>query len=233
MFWNGFHDNMAFDFVSQQNILAGGGIAASPTEYTMATWIKPKNVGDMSIMCRTDATGTGTAVSHQTRTNSQKFTSYTYDGGIHVVGGTTTYNLNQWYHVVSTAKNSGLLKLYVNGISEGTPSSIGTLWAGGDRYAIGGTSISEPVQLTAELAEFCIWNREFSADEVNALYKMRTRYAPLMTFRTSLVLYLPMNEATDFQVVSNNWRELKGDTAITQTMSGASVTGRSDIFTYP
>ncbi len=115
--------------------------SSNPTAYTIEAWVKPSSVGASNIFVRTNSSGPSSAWSHQIRiTSGSKFEAYTFDGGSKAVTGTTTVVPNTWYHVVATAKNNDNMHLYVNGIEEGTPASIGTLWTGGDRYRIGQNS---------------------------------------------------------------------------------------------
>jgi hypothetical protein len=66
--------------------------------------------------------------------------SYTFDGGIKKVFGTTVLTPSNWYYVTAVAQNSGNMRVYLNGVEEGTPASINTLWTGGDRYYFGSNS---------------------------------------------------------------------------------------------
>ncbi len=110
----------------------------TPTAYSYSMWVKPTAVTSKAIFVRTDSSGPNSSFSHELRiTAGGNFEHYTYDGGSKSVTGSTVVEANKWYFVTITAENSGQSKLYVNGRSEGTPASIGTLWASGDRYYLG------------------------------------------------------------------------------------------------
>ena len=109
--------------------------------YTISAWVKPTRLGAASFVARTSASGTTTHWSHQVRmTAGDLFEHYLYDGSARSVIGTTVVKPDTWYHVAITAINNGDMRLYVNGQEEGIAVTIGALWSGGDRYAIGSDS---------------------------------------------------------------------------------------------
>lgn len=111
-----------------------------PTAYTIEAWVRPDQIRGQSIFVRT-ASNPNTTWSHQIRmTNSGTFQAYTYDGSVKTVTGTTVAQVGQWYHVVATAENNDVMRLYVDGVEEGSPAGIGTLWQDGGEYLIGSES---------------------------------------------------------------------------------------------
>jgi len=113
--------------------------AIDPTEYTLSVLIRPKDVTYPSIITRTDSDSAALVnfSHHLYISNLSKFVSYLFDGAIRTVTGTTTAIYGKQYHVVGTAKNNDYLRLYVDGVEEGTPVAIGSMWTGGDRWNIG------------------------------------------------------------------------------------------------
>jgi len=109
--------------------------------YTISAWVNPARLGAASIIARTSASGPTTHWSHQLRiTADNLFQHYLWDGSARTVLGTTVVEVDTWYHVAITAVNSGDVRLYVNGQEEGAADTVGSMWAGGDRYAIGSNS---------------------------------------------------------------------------------------------
>jgi hypothetical protein len=112
-----------------------------PTEYTFSLWLKATTLGSQNFFVRTDSSGPGVSWSHQLRVDgSNNFVAYTYDGSGLAVGSSTVMATGTSYYLVATARNSGKMRLFVNGREEGTNVSVGTLWTGGDRYIVGGSS---------------------------------------------------------------------------------------------
>jgi len=99
----------------------------APTEYTIETWVKPLTSGARNLVVRS-ATNPLTAYSQQLRINaSGQFEHYIYDGAEKTVIGTTVVQTGEWYHVAGSCKDSGTIRLIVNGTEEGTPLAVGTM----------------------------------------------------------------------------------------------------------
>jgi RHS repeat-associated protein len=154
------------------NTYVGVTDAFDPTAYTVAAWVKPTTV-NRNIFVRTDANGPTASFSHNIYVNSiGQFCANTYDGVSKTVCGTTVVNTAapRWYHVATTASNSGQLKLYVNGIQEGTPGNIGPLlWIGGDRYYIG-SNRNGLGYFQGAMDDVRLYNSELSPADILALY---------------------------------------------------------------
>lgn len=112
---------------------------AEHSPYTLEAWVKLDAIANKNITVRayTDPTSTW---SHQLRTSTDKFEHKLWDGASQSVTGTTTVSTGTWYYVAGTAVNSGSMYLYVNGASEGTPDTVGTIWTGGSHYHTGSNS---------------------------------------------------------------------------------------------
>ena len=71
---------------------------------------------------------------------------------------------------MGVAENNGLMKLYVNGLQEGT-ASLGTLWTGGDRWDVGTVTGSGSIgYFDGTIDDVRLYNRALSAAEVQQLY---------------------------------------------------------------
>ena len=135
------------------------------TSYTIESWVKFNGTtANQNVIVGTNASGALAAYSHQIRTDATgRFVHYTFDGGPQSVVGTTIAVTNRWYHVAIVAENDGVSRLFVNGVEEGTPANIGTLWTGIDRFHIGSSSGQIIIAPTAnffsgEIDELRIWN---------------------------------------------------------------------------
>ena len=109
--------------------------------YTISAWVKPERTDAASIVVRTSASGTTTHWSHQMRiAASGVFEHYLWDGSARTVLGTTPVETGAWYFVSIDATNNGPVQLYVNGQEEGDATTVGAMWADGDRFHIGSNS---------------------------------------------------------------------------------------------
>lgn len=107
-----------------------------PTAYTLEAWVKPADTENHGIFVRTGNSGLSQH-SHELWIQGGKFEHRTHDGGSRITTGTTSVTADQWYHVVGTAINGDVLRLFVNGVEEGAPAGLGTLWTGGTRWYVG------------------------------------------------------------------------------------------------
>ena len=146
--------------------------ALSPTAYTIGAWVKVSTVRACTLIVRTSCTGGGggcSTMSSMLRINSSgKFEHYTYDGSGHTVSGTTTVQPNTWYYVAAVGQNNGWAQLYVNGVQEGVPQSIGTLMTTGDRWVVAG-NFSGFTYYNGEMDGLTIARRVFSPGQIAAM----------------------------------------------------------------
>jgi len=141
-----------------------------PRNYTVSAWVKPASTANQNIFLRTSASGPLSAWSHVMRTSSSRFQHYTYDGAGKTVTGTTVIVPDVWYHVVIVAGNAVFARLYVNGVEQGTPLGVGTLWALGDRYFIGSISGGSIGYFSGVIDDVMLFNRSLNATEVRQIY---------------------------------------------------------------
>lgn len=88
-----------------------------------------------------------------------------------IVLSTSTVVINQWYHIACTIDNTSL-KLYVNGVLEGTTNSTfsGFDYMTGKKVYLGGTNESFNHPFIGTLDNLKFWNRVISPTEVTQLY---------------------------------------------------------------
>lgn len=113
----------------------------------------------------------------------------------------TPLALNRWYHV-AIVNNAGSATFYLNGVADGTVSSVPTFNAN----SIGNDSLSE--YLPGKLDEVRLYNRALSASDVYALYKsgavqINNSYRSPGTLRTGLTSYYTFDGKDMIQNVTN------------------------------
>jgi len=145
--------------LSQSGIAGGGGDtavsfdgtddkvrifdSAQPTAYTLETWVKPALLNtQQSMIGRTNSTEQGSHSHELWLRSDNKFYHRTWDGAERWILGTTTAQVDQWYHVVGVYKPGaagvGFMSLWVNGVREGfwNANTMNNPWAGGDRWML-------------------------------------------------------------------------------------------------
>jgi hypothetical protein len=145
--------------------------SSSPTSYTIAGWVKPSAYG-RTIFARTSGTGFHSSWSHVLAVESNgRFSHYLFDGSGRTVIGNSTAVLGEWHFVAATAQQNGTMRLYVNGVEEGSAQAIGTPWQGGDTYGIG-HSTPRGGFFHGAIDEVTLFPRALSAEEIMDLYSI-------------------------------------------------------------
>jgi len=142
-----------------------------PVDYTLSAWVKPAQVRESSIVVRLGAGGTSGILSHQLRLNDAgHFEHQVFDNiQFHTVTGTTVVQPGQWYHVAGTARSDGTIRLFVNGVEEGSPSEIGTVWGEGRRWLVGSNFGPGTSYFDGWIDELAIWSGALSAAQIQNL----------------------------------------------------------------
>lgn len=141
-----------------------------PTAYTLSTWVRLEEIRPCSLLVLTSSAGPTTHWSHQLRlTADGHFEHYTFDGGFNLVTSTTIAEPGRWYHLVATAENGAPSRLYVNGVEEGTPDAVGTLWTGGTLWVLGSSSGHTPSFFKGWVDEVAIWHDVLPPTAIQAL----------------------------------------------------------------
>lgn len=152
--------------------------ADPPGAYTIEAWVKFNDLSNQlqNIIVRTDSAGPTLNYFYQIRTITSSgnvvFTHYV--SGVTFVTGITPLVAGQWYHVVATAQNGGQMRLYVNGVEEGTPAAMGTIPTSGDRYYLGsnaGSGFGTTYHLNGAVDELAIYHRVLSSTEILDKYR--------------------------------------------------------------
>lgn len=144
--------------------------AVDPPAYTLSAWVRFDTIKACSIAVRTDSGGPTASWSHQLRlTGGGKFEHYVFDGSAQLITGTTIVTRSNWYHVVISARNSGTMKLFVNGVQEGTARSVGALWTGGDQWRLGSNSGDSRGFMDGQMADVALWHQELAGSDIARL----------------------------------------------------------------
>ena len=129
--------------------LARGQISETETftALTVSLWIRTSSTSGI-LIARTTSPALDTMITlaiHSTGI-AQAFMN---DGAAKTVSGSTVVNDNQWHHIALAAENSGTLRLYVDGIEEGTALAIGTIPTTVSLWYVGAKSTGTPNTYTS------------------------------------------------------------------------------------
>lgn len=171
---------MKFSGASSQYVQEGGftDLGTSNKPYTLSTWIKPttsSQTGDI-LHISANATGTGWCLS-MIQIASGKAKALSWSPTPTTVTGATTLSPNKWYHIVHTWSPSGGLRIYVNGLLDGSTAQTAFSASGLSNYLTvgspasgGGCSTDAGTGFAGSIDDVRVYNRELSASEVQLLY---------------------------------------------------------------
>lgn len=138
---------------------------------TLAAWIKTTTASAAACIIDND-TGASGGRGYQFRIGSGKLQVISFSGATVVTTtGATTINTGSWIHVAATIPSSGVVTLYVNGVSDGTSASRSWAISGTPTAVSIGSHHSGASQFFAgTIAECVIANsRLLSIQEIAAL----------------------------------------------------------------
>ena len=140
------------------------------TAYSISMWVRPDVIRAQSLIVWTSSRGPTREWSHQLRMTADGFFEhYTFDGDAHTVTGTKKAVPDVWHHVTITATNGGEMRLYVNGVAEGVPEEIGTLWEEGSRWRAGSNSGDGMDYFDGRIDELALWHFAIEPEQATAL----------------------------------------------------------------
>ncbi len=137
--------------------------------YTISLWVKPDLIRAQCIITRASSSSPSVAQSHQIRMKSTgEFQHYTTSSSYNVTS-TTKAVVGQWYHVCAVAGNGGKVRIFVNGVEEGTAPTVTGLTNVGDRWFIGSKALGVTNYFKGRIDDVAIWHTAFDAATVAKL----------------------------------------------------------------
>lgn len=143
--------------------VTGGG--TFPVGHTMAAWVNPSAVAPNTNIF--ESTG-GIFYLSLHASGNRAFHSANI-AGQRTINGTTLMSTGNWYFVVGTYDNANL-KVYVNGVLDGTVAVTGADVSADPYFCIGANSCNS-YWTTGKVDDVRIYSRPLSADEILAMYK--------------------------------------------------------------
>jgi hypothetical protein len=177
--WDG--TNKQFNFNGSSNVLIGN-FTSSLTTNTMITWIRVGTINPTGA-----AEGGGMNYGNRIISNAQaNWNAISYDegntrfrmvsaGGVNAVDANIQTNTE--YELIAAVRESGSFRIYVNGVLEGTNTSLSPD-AGfiSGSYLIGSRFISNPNTpqgyFTGSISRVAVYDRVLNTEEINGLYEV-------------------------------------------------------------
>jgi len=128
----------------------------------------------------------------------------------------SSVSTGNWYHLVAVLdSNSGQVELYVNGQEKSSQSWDGTYDGDSNIDNIGTDELNAPEQpLDGKIDDVRVYNRALSANEVRALYNMRSQRqqnAIGLPHTQNLLLHLNARNKLSVDESNNRWYDISGN----------------------
>ena len=158
-------------------------------EFTISTWIKPSSLTNYGlVLVATSGSGWTDGMGIYYLSNKWHFFVDNYSSGD--VISTTTATTGIWYHIVGTFSSSGTVKLYINGVEEGTPVTGITLDGLSETLVLGSGNVD------GEYSNTQIWNKELISSEVTTIYNNGVPFTGTQPQAANLKAWYKMNVDT-------------------------------------
>ena len=136
---------------------------------TIEAWVKPTSAANFDAIVSKQGINVGYMILMMA---TKKFRMYVGDGNWEYVESDTIFDGVSWYHITGTYNPSdGKIRIYINGILEGTPTSQGAPLTSAVDVIIGAYA-SDPTTyyFNGSIDSVRIYNRALSAEEVRYHY---------------------------------------------------------------
>ena len=194
---------------SSQYLAIPNSSSLTPATFTASSWIYVTG-GENTYRDIVSKGGSGTqSWAFQINTTTNNTECWVSANGSTLVSafGTTQFtaasgNFNKWFHITCTYDGS-TVRVYVNGVQQGTASVSGTIFSSTNTITIGRWSGASTDFFRGSIDDVRIYNRALSAQEVALLYALgsaNAAHSNTVTLNTGLVGYWT------FDGPSLNWK---------------------------
>jgi alpha-tubulin suppressor-like RCC1 family protein len=156
---------LSFDGVDDIATVADANTLDFSSALTIEAWVRPDPSSDSRPLVRKAAT-TGFAYSLSLTTDSKTRAEVTIGGTTYGVTGATTLTDSTWAHLAATYSGSQL-KVWVNGVLDGTASVTGSISATTEALSIGGDSVADQ-RFPGRLDEVRLYDIALTEAQINA-----------------------------------------------------------------
>ena len=149
--------------------------------YTMATWIKPGEIGADDYIATFGVGNTGTSFGINFETVGGAFRAFIWGSSSNVAKtGPGAVTKNEWVHIAATfISATGSIHLYIDNklVATGTGTTISSISASGP-LILGARNSNGTIQRHANftMANFRLFNRALTSDEIYQLYAYQKEY---------------------------------------------------------
>lgn len=174
-----FNQGAGFNGSSSRIALGNPASLQITNNITVSAWVKLTNNNEMYVLDKTNVGGTG---GYRLAQKSGKVAFLVYDGTTYTeLLGNTTLPTGQWIHIAGTYDNANV-KVYLNGVSDATPSAkVGGL-ANTTVNAFIGTRSALDTFLNGSIDDLIIFDRSLTNSEILELYEETNKTGMFLSF---------------------------------------------------
>ena len=188
---------------------------ADGTAITISIWFKTSEATDeMFIFDMRSGWANASGISVLLDGNATNYLGFFADGSASAsFTNTTDYHDGKWHHLASTFDGTSVATSYIDGVSVGTDTqALGAINC--DDLVIGMGQDKSSSGFQGYLANFAIWSRALSVEEINSI--MRKNYSQLGSVeKTSLVSWWALDSASNTNGAVDSQTETLGTEKIT------------------
>ncbi|MFT4297058.1 MAG: PKD domain-containing protein [Micropruina sp.] len=164
--------NTAFQFNGNGKYVTSNDALVNPTVYSEEAWFKTTTTAGGKIMgfgC-TFTSPSSCYDRHIYMLANGKVAFGTYTGAMNIITTSDSYNDGSWHHVVATQSSDGM-RLYLDGVLQGSNPQTGAQAYDGYLHVGGDTSWSGATWFNGEIDEVAVYLSELGAGRVQAHYQ--------------------------------------------------------------
>ncbi|KUK76853.1 MAG: Uncharacterized protein XD93_0689 [candidate division WS6 bacterium 34_10] len=148
-------------------LLNNAGSLFRSQNFTIMAYVKRPNTSCNYNYCAIFSKGSDHFQGYSMAVYNKKLSLRINDDASNAAIGSTTLNANTWYHLAATYNSStGKLKVYVNGVLDGTATKTGPITYKDARVVIGNANFKYDLPLMGQIDEVRFFNKALSEQEI-------------------------------------------------------------------
>lgn len=199
--------------------------------YTFETWVRFSSAVTAQQNILATSTGNPAAsYAYQIKTDvNGRFVHHAHPNGTQTITGTTVADSGRWYHIAITATENDMIRLYVNGVEEGTASAAGTLWNGAVTLFAGHATGGNAGWFKGVSDELRVWNTALSETEIRE--RMCRKITAADPLYPSLIYHFDYDEGFGQMLYMTQDSTTGAVTGASWVVSGAPI-GNTSVYSY-
>ena len=180
--WNatgGVDGKGAYTFDGSADQIDVGNIIGQTDQFTIMMWVRATNLGSLDTLVDkiSGSNVNGEILLDIDASDLVRFIRRTgQDNSVNFTTGTTTFTQGSWYHIAAVYESvsSGGLRLYINGVQEGSDEIAGYNAGGTAHNLIIGQDSATASDFSGDIDDVMIFNLSLSTEQIKSYYANKT-----------------------------------------------------------